>query len=272
MYRSGEFARMTSVSVRTLRFYDRIGLLAPAGRTEAGYRLYGDGDLARLEQILALKFLGFSLDEIKRILRAAPLGLREALAQQSAMLQERRAHLEAVLQATERAERLLRTDDCDWAAVVSVIRAIQMNQNNDWRKKYFTEEQLEQMDELIESSYSTEAQAALASRPAWTEQDQQRVDQQYVELYAGVREAVAAGQEPASPEGQALAGQAIGLLEAFTGGNPAVEAGLQSVWSKLQALPAEQRPFQVPLNEAEAAFLEQAKAIYLERRGGAGGG
>jgi DNA-binding transcriptional MerR regulator len=261
---------MTSVSVRTLRFYDRIGLLAPSGRTEAGYRLYGEGDLARLEQILALKFLGFSLDEIKRVLQESPLGMREALEQQCAMLRERRMRLESVIQATEQAERLLRTDESDWAAVASVIRAIQMNQNNDWRKKYFTDEQLETMDELIESSYSAEAQATLAARPTWTEEDQRRVDERYAALYDGVRRAVAAGQEPAGTEGQALAGQAIGLLEAFTGGNPEVEAGLQSVWSKMQALPAEQRPFQVPLNETEAAFLEQAKAIYQERRRSAG--
>ncbi len=72
---------MTDVSVRTLRYYDREGLLAPSQRTEAGYRLYTDGGLARLEQILALKFLGFSLDEIRVYLDASPQGLEEALRQ-----------------------------------------------------------------------------------------------------------------------------------------------------------------------------------------------
>lgn len=47
-YRTGEFARKTSVSLRTLRYYDQVGLLPPSGRTAAGYRLYTDGDLGRL--------------------------------------------------------------------------------------------------------------------------------------------------------------------------------------------------------------------------------
>ena len=64
-YHTGQFARKVAVSVRTLRYYDRVGLLRPAQHTEAGYRLYTDADLVRLQQILALKFLGFSLEEIK---------------------------------------------------------------------------------------------------------------------------------------------------------------------------------------------------------------
>lgn len=94
-YHTGEFAEMASVSVRTLRFYDRVGLLSPTSYTEAGYRLYTERDFLRLQQILALKFLGFSLEEIKRCLRVGPTVLREALALQKAMMQERRAQLAA---------------------------------------------------------------------------------------------------------------------------------------------------------------------------------
>jgi hypothetical protein len=132
--------------------------------------------------------------------------------------------------------------------------------------RFFTDEQLRTLEDISRSSYSNEARAALGARPAWTEADQRRVDEQYAALYAGVRRAVAAGQDAAGAEAQALAGQAVALIEAFTGGNPAVEAGLQTWWKTYQALPAEQRPFQVPLTEAEAAFLERAKAIYLERQ------
>lgn len=60
-YFISEFAQKASVSVRTLRFYDKVGLLSPTSYTEAGYRLYTDTDFLRLQQILALKFLGFSL-------------------------------------------------------------------------------------------------------------------------------------------------------------------------------------------------------------------
>ena len=67
LYRTGQFARKASVSISTLRYYDKEGLLAPTEYSESGYRLYTDEDLVNLQQILALKFLGFSLDEIKAL-------------------------------------------------------------------------------------------------------------------------------------------------------------------------------------------------------------
>ncbi len=253
------------MSVRTLRFYDRVGLLSPSARTEAGYRLYTDADLVRLQQILALKFMGFSLDEIKAILGAPPLGLRETLAQQRAMLRDRRAQLDAIIKAVEQAEDVVAEGDFNWDTIVNVIRAIQMDQNNDWAKQYFTEEQLRKMRELSEQSYSEGARAKLASR-TWTEEDQKRVDEQYNALWAGVRRVVAEGKEPSSPEAQQLAAQAVALIEAFTGGDAEIEQGLNTWWANANALPADQRPFQIPLTDAEAAFLEQAKTIYRGAR------
>lgn len=60
LYHTNEFAKKSSVSVRTLQFYDKKGLLSPSGYTQVGYRLYSEDDLVRLQQILALKYLGFS--------------------------------------------------------------------------------------------------------------------------------------------------------------------------------------------------------------------
>ena len=57
MYRVSEFAEKAGVTVRTLHHYDRMGLLKPSGRTNAGYRLYGERDLVRLQQIVTLKFI-----------------------------------------------------------------------------------------------------------------------------------------------------------------------------------------------------------------------
>ncbi len=60
----GELAKQTGLSIRTLRYYDEIGLLVPSHRTEADYRLYSEADIARLQQILSLRQLGFALKEI----------------------------------------------------------------------------------------------------------------------------------------------------------------------------------------------------------------
>jgi hypothetical protein len=65
----------------------------------------------------------------------------------------------------------------------------------------------------------------------WTEADQRKVDEQYNALYAGIKRVVAEGQEPSSAEAQALAGQAVALLEAFTMNDPEIEAGLANCGS-----------------------------------------
>jgi MerR family transcriptional regulator, thiopeptide resistance regulator len=254
------------VSIRTLRFYDQIGLLKPSQRSESGYRLYNASDLTRLQQILSLKLLGFSLSEIKAFLSASPLELREALDQQREMLTERRRHIDIVLDAIDHARGVVSSHGSPEQSVVEVIRAIQMSQNNDWQSKYFNDEQRQAMDELSKGAYSQEARDALDARPVWTEADQKRVDGQYAALYDGVREAVAAGEDPGSARGQELAAQAIRLIEAFTQGNPAVAAGLQKFWQAHEQLPREQRPIQTPLSEEEESFLNRAKQLYQERR------
>ena len=67
-WKVGELAKLTGLTIRTLRFYDQIGLFLPSGQTESGHRLYDEADLSRLQQILSLKELGLSLEEVKSIL------------------------------------------------------------------------------------------------------------------------------------------------------------------------------------------------------------
>lgn len=68
-WKVGDLARLTGLTVRTLRFYDQIGLFSPSGQTDSGHRLYSEADLSRLQQILSLKDLGLSLEEVKSILK-----------------------------------------------------------------------------------------------------------------------------------------------------------------------------------------------------------
>ena len=66
-YSSGEFARMAGVTLRTIRYYDKQDILKPSFVNESGARFYTDQDFARLQQILLLKYLGFSLDDIREM-------------------------------------------------------------------------------------------------------------------------------------------------------------------------------------------------------------
>jgi DNA-binding transcriptional MerR regulator len=265
LYRTSQFARKAAVSVRTLRFYDRLGLLVPARRSAAGYRLYSDQDLLRLQQVLALKFLGFSLEEIKRCLAAGPRRLQAVLGQQKAMMREKRAQLDAIVRAIEQAERLVQADPSTWEPVVRVIEVIQMQQKDDWVNRYFTPEQRATMEGLSRQAYSDSAREKLASRGPWTAADQERASAQWAEVYAEAARLTAAGADPAGPEGQALARAWNDLISAFTQDDPEVDAGLKRFWQSYQQLPADQRPPAIPTQSAaEAEFVQRALAAYRQ--------
>ena len=92
-----EVSRITGVSVRTLHHYDAIGLLKPTAVTEAGYRLYDDAALERMQSILLFRELQFPLKDIKRILDAPDFDPMTALAQQVHLLEMQREHLEQLI-------------------------------------------------------------------------------------------------------------------------------------------------------------------------------
>ena len=92
-----EVHTLTGVSIRTLQYYDRIGLLPPAARTDAGYRLYDDAALERLQQILLFRELEFSLKEIQSILQSPNFDREKALEQQIRLLTLKREHLDNLI-------------------------------------------------------------------------------------------------------------------------------------------------------------------------------
>src|SRR5437870_13174272 len=96
-YKVQEFAELAGVTVRALYHYDRLGLLKPR-RADTGYRLYRLCDLERLEQIVALKFLGIPLKQIKTLLDHDPLTLPNALRMQRRVLEEKRRILDSAIQ------------------------------------------------------------------------------------------------------------------------------------------------------------------------------
>ncbi len=264
-YRSGLFAKQASVSVRTLRFYDKVGLLRPSGRTEAGYRLYTDADLFRLQQILALKFLGFALEEIRQCLRVGPATLPEALAVQKAMMREKRAQLDSIIQAIDETEALLRGNGHDWEAIIGVIRVMHMEQTNDWRKKYFTDEQLQQMENLSKQNYTEEDRKKIAEwGKNWSEADQERANQQWGALIGELKRLVAAGADPADAEAQTLAGQWLDLVGQFTHGDASVTAGLKKMTAANMQGETPYPPF---FGKEEGKFLDTMLKTYEEQHG-----
>ncbi len=264
-YTTSQFAQKASVTARALRFYDKVGLLSPSKHTEAGHRLYSDRDLWSLQQILALKFLGFSLEEIKVCLQKNPEHLQEALVMQKAMLREKRSQLDAVLRVIEKAEELLKRNQRDWQSIlIDVIQVIHREQDKAWVKKYLTEEQQQKLAEISQKSYSPETAQKLAVwEENWTEEDQQRASQQWDAVFAELRRLVAERKDPTSVEGQALAKQHSDLIKQLTRGDADVEAGVKQWWKNYEELPLEEKP--LPMyhsSQEEKAFLQEALVHY----------
>ena len=92
-----EVSKLAGVSIRTLQYYDKIGLLHPSGYTDAGYRLYDDTDLERLQHILLFRELEFSLKDIKVIISSPDFNRSKALEQQIELLRLKKEHIENLI-------------------------------------------------------------------------------------------------------------------------------------------------------------------------------
>lgn len=250
MFRIRQFATLANVTVRTLHHYDRLGLLRPKLRSEAGYRLYGREDLGRLERILVLRYLGLPLREIGDLLAAGGAGLSEPLAEtlarQSAVLRERRDGIDRVLRAVEHAQRQAQMQaEPDWLLCQSILKELQMQEQSKWIEKY----------------YSPEARAAIDERRAlWSPEMQAKVTAQWQQMYADVQAALDRGVSPESDEGRALAGRWMELVRGFTGGNEEVFKGLGRLYADRESWPAEMQKPEVQANVPRAEHMRFIQA------------
>ena len=93
-----EVSKIAGVSIRTLQYYDKIGLLHPAGYSDSGYRLYDDTDLKRLQQIMLFRELEFPLKDIRKIVEDPNFDQGKALRQQIELLELKKEHLEDLIE------------------------------------------------------------------------------------------------------------------------------------------------------------------------------
>ncbi|HLJ41830.1 MAG TPA: MerR family transcriptional regulator [Candidatus Acidoferrales bacterium] len=221
-YRVHEFAATAGVTVRALHHYDRLGLLKAAHRSESGYRLYSDSDLARLEQIVVLKFLGLPLKQIRELLKDKS-DLPGKLRRQQQVLVEKRRQLDRAIQAIRKAEKSLQSKrEPDWKIFRRILKEIEMQNNTDWTQKY----------------YSEAAQAKIEERKAsWSPELQAQVSKDWAQLFADIEASL--NEDPASPKAQALAARWKKLVHGFTGGDPEVQKGLNAMYADRANWPTE---------------------------------
>ncbi len=128
-YTTGAFAKMANVSLRTIRYYDKMGLLKPSASTQAGYRLYTDRDFVRLQRILTLKYLGFSLEEIRELsVRDTDADyVKQSLKLQRDLIEKRIEGLQLVCETLGQTVGLLEQGaSVDWQQILNLIHMVNM--------------------------------------------------------------------------------------------------------------------------------------------------
>jgi DNA-binding transcriptional MerR regulator len=247
LYRVAEFARLAGITVRTVQFYDRIGLLKPSQSTEGGHRLYRRRDLLRLQQILTLKWMGFKLDQIKELLESPQYDLRTALRMQKAAIDGQIASLRAASDALARAlsDGALEAGMLDSDGINAVIQAVTAAPESQWARDF----------------YSDEAWAGIVTRGmhyapeeiAQFRQDWQELIDQFDELRHW---------PPDSEPVQKLAATMASYVDLFTAGDADTAEGLGRMWARRESMPAAYRLADADLE----GFMAEALAIYRQRR------
>lgn len=241
MYKISDFAQIAGVTVRTLHHYDRLGLLKPSGHTEAGYRLYSDRDLAFLQQIVTLKFIGLPLKQIKALLDGTDLDFKQTLRMQRRLLETKRWQVGMAIQAIDQAEHSLQSGSVpDLPALKKIIEIMERQNNMEWAKKY----------------YSEEAQAKIADKAAaFTPEMQAAVTEKWNQLIRDIETAIRDHEDPAAAHARSLAERWSSLVAGFTGGDPEIQKGLNRLYADERNWPAN---FQKPFSDEVADYMKQA--------------
>ncbi|MDR3595870.1 MerR family transcriptional regulator [Clostridium sp.] len=140
-----EFAKRSGVTMKTLRHYDKIGLLQPSAKTEVGYRIYSDEDFIKLQQITTLKFIGLSLEEIKQLINEKCGNIESIIDIQTRALEENKKHIDIVLTSLNKAKKQIQNNSfLEVQQLIDIIKITNMETRakqrfNNASKQYVTD-------------------------------------------------------------------------------------------------------------------------------------
>lgn len=237
--------RRTGLTARALRFYEARGLLRPL-RTGSGRRLYGRGELARLNHVLVLRAAGFSLSDIGKVLEGRNVDLSRLISAQVEALDARQAALaEAKRLLSAAKSRVDRGEPLDAATLCSLIKSgTTMMEHENWRA-------------VADRYFSPEEQARWAEKmPAPGTFDQESYSRKWTEL--GERIAVRLPLDPASAEAQALYDEWQALLAPFKAvATPEMMAGATKLYDRMPEWQDDQKP---PFPFEVWTFIKEVRA------------
>ena len=243
----GQMAKKMDVTVRTLQHYDREGLLSPSAISDGGRRLYTDKDIIKLHQILSLKHLGFSLDDIKNRLVSldTPQEVADALAEQAQAVQRKMESLSRSLRELELLrEEVLQMQTVDFKKYADIIVNLQMENDFYWLIKHFDDQTLEH----IRSRFDRESGTDFMHRF-------QKLQEEAIQLYIA--------KVPAdSEQGQRFAENYWKMITEFTGGDLSMLSKLVEV-GKFEGTDPKWQEKQAMANE----YVGQVLDVYFSRLG-----
>lgn len=244
-YSIGEFAKKTGITVRTLRYYDEIHLFKPSLVSDTGRRYYSENDFSELQKIITLKFLGYSLEEIKQFINSDKWDLKDSLLFQKNQLQKKMNQINQVMKALDHALYILEEQkQVDPGIFITLINSIQMEDvHKEWMKQYFDHNWVEEMYEILE--------------------DQRlEFDNHWIKIIQEIKEAY--GLKPDDHKVQLLVEEFMGLLDKYFPTD-------QDFYNTLANLNLEEDNdpwfFPSPLTKEEEEWMAQAIEIYLKQKG-----
>ncbi|WP_051250383.1 MerR family transcriptional regulator [Paenibacillus harenae] len=202
-WKIGELAASTGLTVRALHHYDQKGLLCPSTYTEAGHRLYSDQDIAKLQQIVSLKQLGFALDEIKRFIESPQFNPEEVVRLQLEKLNEHIRLQEELRSRLQQLQQLLKDKrNVTTEQFIKTIEVITMSAEN-----YFTQEQRKSIEDIHRQT---------------SPEQQKQYEQDWMSLLAELQGKLDAGTSANDPSVIALAARWKAVFDVFSGGDAGI--------------------------------------------------
>ncbi|MDN3922663.1 MerR family transcriptional regulator [Roseateles violae] len=210
----GELARRAGLTVRTLHHYEALGLLRASGRSEAGYRRYGEADVLRLHRVLALRDAGLSLKEIAPLLDGeGPQPLAAVLQAQIAQIEAQLQTQEMLLQTLRNAARRLELHGDGGDAVQVLLDAMAVR---GIQERHLSAEQLRELRRGWQAMPAAQREAVEAEWPS---------------LVARATAAMNAGTEPADPSVQAIVSRWLELQQQFLQFAPEMRETMQRMYA-----------------------------------------
>ncbi len=246
-YTVKKLANLAGMSVRTLHYYDEIGLLTPSRLSGSGYRVYGEKELARLQHILFFRELEFPLDEIKTMMNASSFDSSKALQDHRELLRRKKARLEKLISSVDKA--------------LEETKGAHMSSHTDYSA--FSNESVEQYkDEVRERWGNTQAYKQSQERTSkWKKEDWARISQEADRVLKNVVEHMSQGPESATVQHDML--EYHRYIENFYDCTPGFMANLGQMYVADERFGAYFAKYHPDL----AIFMRDALALYAKQNG-----